>query len=336
VGKNTLRRLLADIVESSFDAIFSRSLDGTIISWNLAAQRIFGYPSKEIVGRNGARLLPPDRPDEQAQLIERVRKGERIDHFETVRLRKDGRRVAVSMTVSPIRDGRKRIIGASTIARDITRPRELEAELLTISEQERQRIGRDLHDGLGQQLSGMVLLSKTLAHSLRRQENPEAGTARILTEQLVRTVDQTRALAHGLVPLVNSPNGLMLALQKLARETEIMFAVRCAFHCHEPVLIHEYNVSLHLYRIVQEAIANAVRHGKASRIRITLDRSGERVWLSVLDNGTGLPRKEAIGDGIGMHLMRHRASLLDGTLQFERARKGGTRVVCSIHLQNDS
>jgi PAS domain S-box-containing protein len=110
-GDNASQRLLADMVESSFDAIFSRSLDGTITSWNSAAHCIFGYSSKEIVGRNGSRLLPPDRPDEQAQLIERIRKGERIDHFETVRLQKGGRRLAVSLTVSPIHDGRKRIIG---------------------------------------------------------------------------------------------------------------------------------------------------------------------------------------------------------------------------------
>ncbi len=332
-GKNALRRLLADIVESSSDAIFSRSLDGIITSWNSAAQRIFGYSAREIVGKSGAQLLPQDRLDEQNRLMERIQNGERIDHFETVRIRKDGARLVVSLTVSPIRDGHRRILGASTIARDVTRARELEAELLTISERERQRIGRDLHDGLGQQLSGMALLAKTLAHSLRKRGDPEFGRAKLLADQLIKTIIQTRALAHGLVPLMNSPNGLMLALQKLADESEVMFGNRCEFRCQEPVLIEDHTVSLHLYRIAQEAISNAVRHGRARRIWINLGTADTHIRLSILDNGIGLPAAEPQTDGLGLQLMRHRASILSGTLQVERARNGGTRVICAVDLE---
>ncbi len=116
----TLRSLLAEIVESSEDAILSKTLDGTVTSWNHAAEQMFGYSAKEIVGRNVALLLPPDRPNEVHEILVKLQRGERIEHFETRRKTKDGRILDVSLSVSPIRNRRDRIIGASTITRDIT------------------------------------------------------------------------------------------------------------------------------------------------------------------------------------------------------------------------
>jgi PAS domain S-box-containing protein len=120
---------LASIVESSVDPIISKSLDGIIMSWNEAAGRLFGYAPEEIVGRSVSLLIPPDHPDEEAQILARLQRGERISHFETVRRRKDGRLIDVSLTISPIRDGNGRIVGASKIARDITERKKTEARL---------------------------------------------------------------------------------------------------------------------------------------------------------------------------------------------------------------
>lgn len=114
-------QLLAAIVESSDDAIFSKRLNGTILSWNAAAEKMYGYPADEIIGRPVSILLPPDRPNEVDNILERLRRGEKVDHFETVRVAKDGHLLTVSLTISPIRDSSGRIIAASTIARDITR-----------------------------------------------------------------------------------------------------------------------------------------------------------------------------------------------------------------------
>ena len=124
----TLSRL-ASIVESSDDAIIGKSLDGIVVSWNPGAERIYGYSQEEMIRRPVSVLVPPDRPDEVIRILERVKRGERVDHFETVRMRKDGRRIDVSLTVSPIKDATGEITGASTIARDITeRKRALEAQ----------------------------------------------------------------------------------------------------------------------------------------------------------------------------------------------------------------
>ncbi|HEY4214313.1 MAG TPA: PAS domain S-box protein [Steroidobacteraceae bacterium] len=119
-----VRGRLAAVVESSDDAIISKTLEGIIVTWNQAAQRIFGYTVEEIVGRSVTVLIPPELVDDEPRILERVKRGERIDHYETTRLRKDGTRIHVSLTVSPIRDGRGQIIGASKIARDVTRQRE--------------------------------------------------------------------------------------------------------------------------------------------------------------------------------------------------------------------
>ncbi|MCX6903687.1 MAG: PAS domain S-box protein [Verrucomicrobia bacterium] len=221
-----LRNLLAEIVESSGDAIFSRKLDGTISTWNAAAERIFGYRAQEIVGRSSTVLLPPDRPNELRQLMERVRRGERITHFETVRLRKDRKPLTLSMHVSPIRNGRGQIVGASTIARDITAEREVETRIMEISEQGRQNLGRDLHDGLGQHLGGIELLCRSLAWSLRKARRPEARTAELLVRQIQGAMQQTRSLARGLTPVMDKPNGLMVAMESLSTTVRGLYRVR--------------------------------------------------------------------------------------------------------------
>jgi PAS domain S-box-containing protein len=121
--------LLAAIVESSDDAIIGKTLEGTVVSWNLAAERIYGYSARELIGRSINTLVPPNRSGETTQILERVKRGERVDHFETVRVRKDGQCINVSLTISPIKDEPGRVIGASTIARDITEQKKLHEAL---------------------------------------------------------------------------------------------------------------------------------------------------------------------------------------------------------------
>lgn len=128
-----LRSHLAAIIENSDDAILSKSLEGIIRSWNRGAQRIFGYTSDEVIGRHIALLIPSDRLDEERQILDRLKRGERIDHYETIRLHKNGSLIDISLTVSPIKDGSGRIVGASKIARDISDAKRTQAQLREIS-----------------------------------------------------------------------------------------------------------------------------------------------------------------------------------------------------------
>jgi PAS domain S-box-containing protein len=153
-----LRRLLASIVESSDDAIVSKDLNGVIASWNPGAERIFGYTADEVVGKSVTILFPPDLQHEESAILERIRRGEQIEHYETIRRRKDGRLVDVSLTVSPLRNAAGKITGVSKIARDISARKKAEHErLLALQEEERRRIANELHDSTAQHLIAIGL-----------------------------------------------------------------------------------------------------------------------------------------------------------------------------------
>lgn len=332
-GANSLRTLLADIVESSSDAIFSRSLDGSITSWNAGAARMFGFRPSEIIGDSGLLLLPEDRVHEQTEFFEKIKQGHRIEDFETIRLRRNGEAIAVSLTVSPIRDEKRRIIGASTIARDISVQRRLESELLKISDRERSRIGRDLHDGLGQQLTGMELVCRTLVDSLSRKNIREAETARLLLREIRKAVEQTRALARGLTLVLESPNGLLIALQDLCKQISQIAKVRCSFQCAGIPAVTNHSAAIHLYRIAQEAASNAIRHGECKRLTIKLSRVKQGLKLAISDNGRGFAPNGSRSRGLGLHLMQYRATMMRGSLRVEKRRGKGTRVTCLVPLE---
>lgn len=327
-----LRALLAEIVQSSDDAIFSRKLDGTISSWNHAAERIFGYQADQVIGKPSSLLLPPDRCDETNHLLKQIRRGERVEHFETVRVCKDGRRLTVSLTLSPIRNLNGRVTGASTIARDVTAQRELERQLVESGERERRRLGQDLHDGLGQQLSGIELMCRALARSVSRRSPADALTAELLVSQIQEATKQTRALARGLTPVMETPNGLMLALEEFATTSGALFRVNCRFLCEEPVLMHEHKAAVYLFRIAQEAVSNAVRHGRARRVDITLGSRNASLSLEIRDYGRGLPTPRVRGTGIGLRIMKYRAAALGGTLQLINAAPKGLLVSCIVPM----
>ena len=267
-------------------------------------------------------------------MMERVQRGERISHFETVRPRKDGKRLTVFLSVSPIRNAKGRIVGASTIARDISSEREAEARMAEITEHEQQRLGRDLHDGLGQQLRGVELLSRTLAGSLNKRKRPEAAMAQLLVEQIQDTLAQTRARARGLTPVMDRPNGLMLALENLIANTRSLFRVQCVFRCEEPVLVPDHLASVHLFRIAQQAVTNAIPHGSARRVEVALARDRRAVMLQIRDNGRGLPPDWRRSPGIGLRIMRYRASVLEGSIALRGAKPRGVVVACKVPFLN--
>jgi PAS domain S-box-containing protein len=162
-GEEALRRLAA-IVDSSDDAIFSKTLDGTILSWNAGAERIYGYRAEEVIGQPVSLLTPVDHPDEIPNILERLKRGGGVEHYETVRVCKDGRRIDVSLTISPIRDDTGHVIGASTVARDITQRRRAEDERAQLLARERQaRVEAEL---VKERLSLLAEASKQLASSL--------------------------------------------------------------------------------------------------------------------------------------------------------------------------
>jgi signal transduction histidine kinase len=212
----------------------------------------------------------------------------------------------------------------------------LESELLDISEREQRRIGHDLHDTLGQHLTGAALAVQVLEEKLTTRGVPEAADAGKAVELVEEGIALARKLAKGLHPIEMEAEGLMQALEELAATTSELFKVSCRVECDSPVLIHAAATSGHLYRIAQEAISNAVKHGKAKNIVISLETRDDGISLQVKDDGAGLPDVLPKDTGMGLRIMAHRASMIGAAFQARRDEAGGTVVWCMLRHKDDS
>ncbi len=323
---------LAAIVESSDDAIVSKSLDGLIVSWNSGARRVYGYTAEEVIGHPITLLCPPERADEVQYNLDRVRRGEHIEHFETTRVRKDGQRIDVSLRISPLKDSSGAVIGASAIARDVTERKLLQREVLEVAAREQQRIGQDLHDGTGQELTGLAMVAERLTGELDRQSLPQAATAASIVEGLEQALSHVRDLSKGLVPVELDADGLMAALAELAARTSELPDVTCVFECNRPVRILDNQAATHLYRLSQEAVTNALKHGHATDIIVKLTNDRDFITLQIQDNGGGFDNQRDPA-GIGLRIMAYRAELIRGHLTIGQALPCGTLITCKLPRQ---
>jgi signal transduction histidine kinase len=207
--------------------------------------------------------------------------------------------------------------------------RELERQLLRVSEAEQRRIGRDLHDGLGQQLTGLALMGKTLARRLKGRNVPEADDALRIADLANAAIKHTRELARGLAPLNADALSLPDALQRLAETVGEMARSTIVLRIENAPPPNRPDAAVHLFRITQEALTNAMRHAEATRIEITLDHDGTATLLSIADNGRGLARPIK-SPGMGLRLMRYRAKIIGGMLDVVPRSGGGTVVSCRV------
>jgi len=206
---------------------------------------------------------------------------------------------------------------------------QLQRELLAISEREKQHIAQELHDGICQHLAGTVIMGKVLERKLEGKNAPEADFAKQICNLLRTGVEEARNLSHGLYPVKNEPSGLMDALKVLAGSVTKLFHVRCSFRCATPVFVEISDVATHLFRIAQESVNNAVKHGQADQVVISLHYTDDGISLSVRDNGIGIPT-EVPTTGMGLQIMRHRASAINATLTVRPGKKQGTLVTCTL------
>ncbi|MFZ1574573.1 MAG: sensor histidine kinase [Chromatiaceae bacterium] len=226
--------------------------------------------------------------------------------------------------------GRERIYA---IARDITQQILLESEIVAIADREKERMGRELHDGLCQNLAGIAALSAALSRRLAAHADPSATAAAAEIANLLNdAISQARDLARGLVPLGLIEAGLEGAIETLACNVKHLFHVSCTLTCDHPGTPLPPEVAVHLFRITQEAVHNAVAHGRANQIEITLSCKDGQGLLSVWDTGVGLCVKASQGKGIGLHTMAYRVRMIGGTLEVLTPPWGGTRVVCVFPL----
>lgn len=205
----------------------------------------------------------------------------------------------------------------------------LEREMLEISEREQRRIGQDLHDGLCQHLTGTALVSQVLTERLSAQGNAGAQQARRLVDLVEEAIVLARGMAKGLYPVEARADGLMQALEEFAGTTAEMFSVDCRFVCHSPVLVHSQPTAIHLYRIAQEGVSNAIKHGKATEVTILLEEAENELRLAISDNGAGLAPAQG-GTGLGLRTMADRAKMVGGSFKVGPATTRGTELICLV------
>jgi PAS domain S-box-containing protein len=328
------RARLAAIVQDSDDAIFSQTFDGHITSWNRGAEQVFGFAETEAVSRESRLLIPSQRDADEQQIIRQIERGESPPEHavEAIRLRKDGRPIHVLQSISPLEDAHGRRIGVSIIARDISAQKNLEREVLEITSNEQQRIGRDLHDSLGQELTGLSYLAKGLTQKLSADESPQTAIAQTIADSVQRALREVRTAVQGLVPVEVDAAGFMAALEQLATETSARCGIDCRVEGDERVRIDDNVVATHLFRIVQEAINNAVKHAQPRQILVRPELSNGTISVTVQDDGVGIGSgTSSRNGGMGLRIMQYRAGVIDATLEVRRRDGHGTAVVCQIN-----
>jgi signal transduction histidine kinase len=229
------------------------------------------------------------------------------------------------------RDLEERVrIRTVALTEEIAERERLEREILEAGEGERRRIGRDLHDSLGQLLTGTALAGQVLHEKLAARESGEAGDAARIVSLVEEAIELTRGLARGLDPVEIAAGGLPQGLRELAARTSELMGTRCEYQGEESVVIEDSIAATHLYRIAQEAIHNAIKHGHAALIAVALEQSGERLRLTVRDDGAGVPDPPPLRAGMGLRIMARRAQMIGGTLEVRRSAPRGTLVTCEV------
>jgi PAS domain S-box-containing protein len=328
-------RRLASIVESSDDAIISKTLEGVITSWNRSAERLFGYSASEAIGQSIALIVPSNRRAEEDQVLASVRNGEPVE-METERQRKDGTRVAISLKVSPIKDAGGHVVGASKIARDITERkkaettlRQLSGRLLTLKDEERRHLSRELHDSTAQ---GLAALCINLSVVSERAEAFDPRTQRALAESVAladECLQEVRTVAYLLHPPDLDELGLQFALARYIDGFERRSGITVEIDLPPEVARLSQAAETTLFRIVQECLSNIHHHSGSRTANVRLRCGPSDLVLEIEDGGTGW-RGECPA-GVGIASMRERLQQFNGSLEVS-SRPGKTNVKAVIPL----
>lgn len=217
---------------------------------------------------------------------------------------------------------------------DISERKRLEREIIKTSDSEMRRIGHDLHDGVGQQLTALALSCASMQHELQSEAPQCVDSLKKIGNELHEVIRHIRMLSHGLAPVSFEENGLAEALRRLANSTSTVAKVKCEFEEPSDNISCSPEASAQLYRIGQEAVTNALKHGQASEILIALEASRAKTELRVRDNGMGFEPPKTNGQGLGLHAMKYRADVIGAELRIESQAGKGTSITCTLHRNN--
>jgi two-component system CheB/CheR fusion protein len=320
------------LVDTAREGIILADIDGKIEFVNPAAEQIFGYHQDELLGVPLTRLMSDQYGVVHDGYIEsylRTGIGKIIGSGrQLIAIRKDGSRFPIHLSIGDIKLSHTRLFAG--VIMDISEQQQLQRKILEIPVEEQRRIGQELHDGLGQQLTGLGMLATSL---LNKASKPEHELASKLADGLQQAIAQIRAISRGLMPVDMDAAGFMNSLENLVDEIRAQTSISIQFSIDEKVHLSDNTSAMHLYRIAQETINNAIKHSNASQIRVTLGVEKSRGRLSISDNGSGM--QDSVGDnkGLGLRIMEHRCGLIDAELIFKSSKSQGTEVKCLFPIE---
>jgi len=310
---------------------------GRIVYANEVCERTLGYPRDQLYSADFSplSLFAPEFLELGQDNFTRHMRGEEVAPCEYTLLASDGRHLEVIFATKLIDlQGAPAILGIVT---DITQRkreeeklRELQRQITDLPAKEQRRIGQELHDNLGQQLTGVAMLLKSLCQKLTIREVPEAEDAEQIFGLVQEAHAQTRALSRGLIPVEVDAKGLMRALELAAESRDRLPGPSCRFVCREPVAVEDNNVATQLYRIAQEAISNAILHGRPDNVEVRLHCDRQHTTLEIVDDGVGIADNAVLSGGTGIEIMRYRASAIGAELTIHSPEGGGTVVTCTL------
>ena len=278
-------------------------------------------------------IHPDDRAETTARMQQTIETGEPSEGEWRV-LWPDGSVHWLFGRFQVFRDEAGQLVALTGVNIDITERKRLERETIEASDREMRRIGHDLHDSVGQQLTALSLLVYSEEKLVQTQAPQRAESFKNIAAGLREVVRQIRVLSHGLSPVSLEDNGLPEALRKLAAETRLAAKVDCEFEGAVGTANIDAEDAVQLYRIGQEAVTNALKHGQAQKITISLETTPSRVELKITDNGRGFSPAKPNGAGLGLRAMKYRAGLMGAALQIDSAVDKGTRITCALHKLN--
>lgn len=322
------------LAETLREGIVLANTDGMIQFVNPALERLFGYKRSELIGQTVKRLMPPEHSLGHDKYIKNYLQSgiPKIigSSRQLMAMHKNGSRFPIYLSLGDINTSSARLFAG--VIMDLSEQQQLQREVLDIPAREQRRIGQELHDGLGQQLTGLGLLATSL---MNKASKPEYQLATQLASGLREAISQVRALSRGLIPVNIDAEGFINALEALIADIRSQTNISIVLIINDRVLISDNSSAMHLYRIAQEAVNNAIKHAKASRIEVSVGLEDERGRLSITDNGVGMKQFQDLSQGLGLRIMKHRCGLIDAEMHIESSYAEGTEIRCYFPVEDD-